>query len=66
MDAIYTGVTYFEEAKAYFSKHVDVLKTEFEKNNPHLTLDLNDENDIKARHGAFVDELKVNFSTALN
>ena len=29
LDAILTGVTYFEEAKAYFKKHVDVLKDVF-------------------------------------
>lgn len=65
LDAIYTGVTYFDEIKAYFSLHVDALKDTFSKNNPHLTLDLNNNDDIKARHNAFVDELKVNFSSAL-
>jgi hypothetical protein len=42
------------------------LKEDFAKGNPHLTLDLNDTDDITARHNAFMDELKVNFSSALS
>lgn len=40
LDAIYTGVTYFEEIKDYFKNNIDVLAEEFAKNNPHLTLDM--------------------------
>jgi len=49
----------------YFKLHVDQLKDDFAKSNPHLTLDLNNTDDIIARHSAFLDELKVNFSSAL-
>ena len=65
LSAITYGVTYFEEIKMYFKLHVDTLKDEFAKNNPHLTLDMSDTDDINARHTAFCDELKVNFSSAL-
>jgi len=65
LDAIYTGVTYFDEIKAYFKKHVDVLKNEFQKLNPHLNLNMDDTDDINARHNAACDELRTNFSAAL-
>jgi len=65
LDAICCGVTYFDEIKAFFNVHIDSLKDEFAKNNPHLTLDMNNTGDINARHVAFCDEMKVNFSGAL-
>jgi len=65
MDAIFCGVTYFDEVKVYFKRHIGVLKSEFSKSNPHLTLDLANEDDIYARHTAWMDELKVNFAGAL-
>ena len=52
LDAIYTGVTYFDEAKRFFKENVGVLAGEFAKNNPHLTLDMAKSEDIIARHGA--------------
>ena len=65
MNAITNGVTYFDEIKAYFKLHIDLLKNEFATNNPHLTLDMSNTDDINARHVAHCDEMKVNFGAAL-
>lgn len=52
LDAIYSGVTYFDEIKSFFKDNVDVLADEFAKNNPHLPLDMANKEDIIARHAA--------------
>lgn len=65
LDAIYSGVTYFDEIKLFFKENVAELAGEFAKSNPHLPLDLKNTDDINARHVAFIDEMKVNFSAAL-
>lgn len=66
MQAIYNGVTYFDEAISYFEENYAVLAPVYVKSK-NLPVEVKPENekDIKNMHQAFISELKVNFSAAL-
>lgn len=67
LEAITSGVTYFDEAVKYFKEHYDLLAPIYVKNK-NLPVEVKDETkkDILNMHDAFINELKVNFSTALS
>ena len=65
MQAIYNGVTYFDDAVSYFVENYAVLAPVYVKSK-NLPVEVKPENekDIKNMHQAFISELKVNFSAA--
>ena len=66
LNALYRGVTFFDEVIAFFAANLKVLAPEFIKMKG-LTIELKDDNhkDIQNMHDAFVNELRATFSTAL-
>lgn len=66
MQAIFNGVTYFDEAVSFFVDNYSVLAPIYVKSKSlPVEVKAESEKDIKNMHQAMISELKVNFSTAL-
>jgi hypothetical protein len=66
MQAIFNGVTYFDEATSFFLENYSELAPVYVKSkNLPVEVNADNEKDIKNMHQAYISELKVNFSSAL-
>ncbi len=64
--ALITGVTYFDEMQTFFSANYDELSKVFiEQKKPSSLVDRDNKTEICNMHDAYINELKVSFSTAL-
>lgn len=66
MNALYRGVTFFDEAIQFFAANQALLSPEFIKIK-QLNVEIRDnQKEIQTMHDAFINELKTNFASALS
>jgi len=66
MNAVYRGVTYFDEVIAFFTANYSELAPSFlEHKGLKVEVTADNQKDILNMHDAFIGELKVSFSAAL-